>query len=191
MDPLTKNLNIPVLPSSPHFPHSLIWEPTDPLLPHTQKPPSPCLLPAATRRKPLVRSGLLPASPLDYMVHEGLVQEGVVHEIGGPLEEVSSPIPHKILTMMHLIHSGRISGQRRSVSFPVQDGIRSSSSSGSSNYPTGQDPVYNPLHGNDNRVREPMDPLHHQAKYHHRSCMCMESMNLLHHHIQIYQICIH
>jgi hypothetical protein len=92
------------------------------------------------------------------MVHEGLVQEGVVHEIGGPLEEVSSPIPHKILTMMHLIHSGRISGQRRSVSFPVQDGIRSSSSSGSSNYPTGQDPVYNPLHGNDNRVREPMDP---------------------------------
>jgi hypothetical protein len=43
-------------------------------------------------------------------------------------------------------HSQRetISGRRRSVSFPVQDGIRSSSSSGSSNYPTGQDPVYNP-----------------------------------------------
>jgi hypothetical protein len=37
-----------------------------------------------------------------------------------------------------------ISGRRRSVSFPVQDGIRSSSSSGSSNYPTGQDLVYNP-----------------------------------------------
>ncbi|ONM60411.1 hypothetical protein ZEAMMB73_Zm00001d022404 [Zea mays] len=37
-----------------------------------------------------------------------------------------------------------ISGRRRSVSFLVQDGIRSSSSSGSSNYPTGQDPVYNP-----------------------------------------------
>ena len=44
---------------------------------------------------------------LDYMVQEGVVQEGVVQEIGGPLEEVSSPIPHKILTMMHLIHSGR------------------------------------------------------------------------------------
>jgi hypothetical protein len=44
---------------------------------------------------------------LDYMVHEGVVQEGVVQEIGGPLEEVSSPIAHKILTMMHLIHSGR------------------------------------------------------------------------------------
>ncbi|PWZ30071.1 hypothetical protein Zm00014a_020992 [Zea mays] len=43
-------------------------------------------------------------------------------------------------------HSQRetISGRRRSVSFPVQDGIHSSSSSGSSNYPTGQDPVYNP-----------------------------------------------
>jgi hypothetical protein len=37
-----------------------------------------------------------------------------------------------------------ISGRRRSVSFPVQDGIRSSSSSGSSNYSSGQDPVYNP-----------------------------------------------
>ena len=49
---------------------------------------------------------------LDYMVQERAVQEGVVHEgvvqeIGGPLEEVGSPIPHKILTMMHLIHSGR------------------------------------------------------------------------------------
>jgi hypothetical protein len=43
-------------------------------------------------------------------------------------------------------HSQRetISGRRRSVSFPVQDGIRSSNSSGSSNYPTGQDLVYNP-----------------------------------------------
>ena len=42
-------------------------------------------------------------------------------------------------------HSQRetISGRRRSVSFPVQDGIRSSSSSGSSNYPPGQDLVYN------------------------------------------------
>jgi hypothetical protein len=39
---------------------------------------------------------------LNYMV-----QEGVVQEIGGPLEEVGSPIPHKILTMMHLIHNGR------------------------------------------------------------------------------------
>ncbi|AQK72423.1 hypothetical protein ZEAMMB73_Zm00001d017142 [Zea mays] len=39
---------------------------------------------------------------------------------------------------------GTISGRRRSVPFPVQDGIRSSSSSGSSNYPTGQDLVYNP-----------------------------------------------
>ncbi|PWZ32124.1 hypothetical protein Zm00014a_031254 [Zea mays] len=53
---------------------------------------------------------------LDYMV-EGVVQEGVRETI---------------------------SGRRRSVSFPVQDGIRSSSSSGSSNYPTGQDPGYNP-----------------------------------------------
>jgi hypothetical protein len=44
---------------------------------------------------------------LDYMVQEGVVQEGVVQEIGGPLEEVGSPIPHKILTMMHLIHSER------------------------------------------------------------------------------------
>jgi hypothetical protein len=44
---------------------------------------------------------------LDYMVQEGVVQEGVVQEIGGPLEEVGSPIPHKILTMMHLINSGR------------------------------------------------------------------------------------
>ena len=44
---------------------------------------------------------------LNYMVQEGVVQEGVVQEIGGPLEEVGSPIPHKILTMMHLIHSGR------------------------------------------------------------------------------------
>jgi hypothetical protein len=26
-----------------------------------------------------------------------------VQEIGGPLEEVGAPIPHKILTMMHLI----------------------------------------------------------------------------------------
>jgi hypothetical protein len=43
-------------------------------------------------------------------------------------------------------HSQRetISGRRRSVSFPVQDGIRSSSSSSSSNYPPGQDLVYNP-----------------------------------------------
>jgi hypothetical protein len=76
---------------------------------------------------------------LDYMV-----QEGVVHEIGGPPEEVGLPMPHKILTMVHLIHSGEtISGRRRSVSFPIQDGIRSSSSSGSSNYPPGQDLVYN------------------------------------------------
>jgi hypothetical protein len=37
-----------------------------------------------------------------------------------------------------------ISGRRCSVSFPVQDGICSSSSSGSSNYPAGQDPLYNP-----------------------------------------------
>jgi hypothetical protein len=37
-----------------------------------------------------------------------------------------------------------ISGQCRSVSFPVQDGICSSSSSSSSNYPPGQDQVYNP-----------------------------------------------
>jgi hypothetical protein len=49
---------------------------------------------------------------LDNMVQErvvqkGVVQEGVVQEIGGPLEEVGSPIPHKILTMMHLIHSER------------------------------------------------------------------------------------
>ncbi|ONM13682.1 hypothetical protein ZEAMMB73_Zm00001d002251 [Zea mays] len=47
------------------------------------------------------------------------------------------------------------------------------------------------MHGNGNRVREPMDPLHHQAKHHHRSCMDMETMDLLHHHIQIYQICTH
>ncbi|AQK91108.1 hypothetical protein ZEAMMB73_Zm00001d008978 [Zea mays] len=49
------------------------------------------------------------------------------------------------------------------------------------------------MHGNGNwqPVSEPMDPLHHQAKYHHRSCMGMETMDLLHHHIQIYQICIH
>jgi hypothetical protein len=44
---------------------------------------------------------------LNYMMHEGVVQKGVVQEIGGPLEEVGSPIQHKILTMMHLIHSGR------------------------------------------------------------------------------------
>ena len=47
------------------------------------------------------------------------------------------------------------------------------------------------MHGNGNRVKEPMDPLHNQAKHHHRSCMGMETMDLLHHHIQIYQICIH
>ncbi|AQK53302.1 hypothetical protein ZEAMMB73_Zm00001d050951 [Zea mays] len=43
-------------------------------------------------------------------------------------------------------HSQRetISGRRRSVSFPVQDEICSSSSSGSSNYPAGQYPLYNP-----------------------------------------------
>jgi hypothetical protein len=39
------------------------------------------------------------------------------------------------------------------------------------------------MHGNGNRVRD------HQAKYHHRSYM--EIMDPLHHHIQIYQICIH
>jgi hypothetical protein len=77
---------------------------------------------------------------LDYMV-----QEGVVQEIGSPPEEVGLPMPHKILTMVHLIHSEEtISGRRRSVSFPIQDGIHSSSSSGSSNYPPGQDLVYNP-----------------------------------------------
>jgi hypothetical protein len=27
--------------------------------------------------------------------------------IGGPLEEVNSPMAHKVLIMMHLIHSGR------------------------------------------------------------------------------------
>jgi hypothetical protein len=43
---------------------------------------------------------------LDYTVQKGVVQEGVVQEIVGPLEEVGSLIPHKILTMMHLIHSG-------------------------------------------------------------------------------------
>jgi hypothetical protein len=32
---------------------------------------------------------------------------GVLQEIGGPLEEVGSPMLHKILTMMHLIHRGR------------------------------------------------------------------------------------
>jgi hypothetical protein len=31
------------------------------------------------------------------------------------------------------------------------------------------------MHGNGNQVREPMDPLHHQAKYHNRSCMGMET----------------
>jgi hypothetical protein len=80
-------------------------------------------------------------------VQEGVVQEGVVQEIGGPLEGVGSPIPHKILTSYHdAPYSQRetISGRRRSVSFPVQYGIRSSRSSGSSNYPTGQDLVYNP-----------------------------------------------
>jgi hypothetical protein len=41
---------------------------------------------------------------LYYMVQEGVVQKGVVQEIGGLLEEVGSPIPHNILTMMHLIH---------------------------------------------------------------------------------------
>ena len=41
------------------------------------------------------------------------------------------------------------------------------------------------LHGNGNRVKD------HQTKYHHRSCMGMETMDLHHHHIQIYQICIH
>jgi hypothetical protein len=35
------------------------------------------------------------------------------------------------------------------------------------------------MHGNGNRVRD------HQAKYHHRSCMGMETMEPLHHHIQI------
>jgi hypothetical protein len=37
-----------------------------------------------------------------------------------------------------------ISGRRRSISFSVQDRIRSSSSSSSSNYLLGQDPIYNP-----------------------------------------------
>jgi hypothetical protein len=46
------------------------------------------------------------------------------------------------------------------------------------------------MHGNGNRVRETMDPLHHQTKYHHRSCMGMETMDPLH-HIQIYQIRIY
>jgi hypothetical protein len=41
------------------------------------------------------------------------------------------------------------------------------------------------MHGNGNRVRD------HRAKYHHRSCMGMETMDPLHRHIQIYQICIH
>jgi hypothetical protein len=49
---------------------------------------------------------------LDYMAREGVVQEGVVQkgvvqDIGVPLEEVGSPIPHKIHTMVHLIHSRR------------------------------------------------------------------------------------
>ncbi|AQK54656.1 hypothetical protein ZEAMMB73_Zm00001d051604 [Zea mays] len=90
-------------------------------------------------------------------------------------------------------HSQRetISGRRRSVSFPVQDGIRSSSSSGSSNYPTGQDPVYNPYAWQWQPSQGIYGPLHHQAKHHHRSCMGIETMDLLHHHIQIYQICIH
>jgi hypothetical protein len=44
---------------------------------------------------------------LYYMVQERVVQEGVVQEIGGSLEEVGSPMPHNILTMMHLIHSRR------------------------------------------------------------------------------------
>jgi hypothetical protein len=44
---------------------------------------------------------------LDYMVQERVGQDGVVQEIAGPLEEVGSPMPHKIHTMMHLIHSGR------------------------------------------------------------------------------------
>ncbi|AQK58811.1 hypothetical protein ZEAMMB73_Zm00001d053134 [Zea mays] len=33
------------------------------------------------------------------------------------------------------------------------------------------------MHGNGNRVRETMDSLHHQAKYHHRECMGMETMD--------------
>jgi hypothetical protein len=33
------------------------------------------------------------------------------------------------------------------------------------------------MYGNANRVRETMDPLHHQAKYHHRPCMGMETMD--------------
>jgi hypothetical protein len=45
--------------------------------------------------------------PSLYMVQEGVVHEGVVQEIGGPLDEIGSPMPHKILTMMHLIHNGR------------------------------------------------------------------------------------
>jgi hypothetical protein len=45
--------------------------------------------------------------------------------------------------MMHLIQSEGLSGRRRSISFPVQDGICSSSSSISSNYPPRQDLVYN------------------------------------------------
>jgi hypothetical protein len=53
MDPLTKkNLKTPllrVLPSSPHFPHSLTLSATDPTPPHTQKSPPLQLLPAAKR----------------------------------------------------------------------------------------------------------------------------------------------
>jgi hypothetical protein len=51
---------------------------------------------------------------LDYMV-ERVVLEGVVQEIGGPLEEVSCPMPQKFLTLTYLIRNRRISDRRRSV----------------------------------------------------------------------------
>jgi hypothetical protein len=44
---------------------------------------------------------------LDHMEQEGVVQEGVGWGIGGPLEEVNSPMAYKILTMMYLIHNRR------------------------------------------------------------------------------------
>jgi hypothetical protein len=54
-----------------------------------------------------------------------------------------------------------ISGQRRSILFPIQDGTHSSSSS-SSNYLLRHDPIFNPYACNGNQVRD------HQLKYYHR-----------------------
>jgi hypothetical protein len=83
------------------------------------------------------------------------------------------------------------SGRRRSVSFPVQDGICISSSSSSSNNPPRQDPVYNsyawqwqPGQGNYG-LPPPSGEVPPSGMYGYGN------YGPLHHHIQIYKICIH